>query len=149
MSTFYLFFGIFLLYLFEKNINLKTINKFIYSFIFIFLFSPLVYLYVSVSNEMKRTDYPGKEIANLVQNKWDKNFTNEIKFVVGDEWAAGNLSYHLDSRPIWTNTLKNKILTIKNQGGVIYAGNPEILKKVCPGVFGKIHPVGYCMIGKR
>ena len=149
MSTFYLFFGIFLLYLFEKNINLKNINKFIYSFIFIFLFSPLVYLYVSVSNEMKRTDYPGKEIANLVQNKWDKNFTNEIKFVVGDEWAAGNLSYHLDSRPIWTNTLKNKILTIKNQGGVIYAGNPEILKKVCPGVFGKIHPVGYCMIGKR
>ena len=149
MSTFYLFFGIFLLYLFEKNINLKNINQFIYSFIFIFLFSPLVYLYVSVSNEMKRTDYPGKEIANLVQNKWDKNFTNEIKFVVGDEWAAGNLSYHLDSRPIWTNTLKNKILTIKNQGGVIYAGNPEILKKVCPGVFGKIHPVGYCMIGKR
>ena len=29
------------------------------------------------------------------------------------------------------------------------AGNPKILKKICPGVFGKISPVGYCMIGKR
>ena len=37
---------------------------------------------------MKRTDYPGKEIASLVQNKWDKNFTNEIKIVIGDEWSA-------------------------------------------------------------
>ena len=27
--------------------------------------------------------------------------------------------------------------------------NPKILKKICPGVFGSIRPVGYCMIGKR
>ena len=27
--------------------------------------------------------------------------------------------------------------------------NPKILKNVCPGVFGEIKPVGYCMIGKR
>ena len=26
----------------------------------------------------KRTDYPGKEIANKVQKKWDKKFKNEI-----------------------------------------------------------------------
>ena len=37
-----------------------------------------------------------KEIARLVQNKWDDNFSNEIKIVVGDEWSAGNLSYHLN-----------------------------------------------------
>jgi len=24
-----------------------------------------------------------------------------------------------------------------------------VLKKVCPGVFGTIKPVGYCMIGRR
>jgi hypothetical protein len=33
--------------------------------------------------------------------------------------------------------------------GVIYVGNPKVLKEICPGVFGKITPVGYCMIGKR
>ena len=149
MSTFYLFFGIFLFYLFEKNINLKNINKFLYTFVFIFLLSPSIYLYVSLSNDTKRTDYPGKEIARLVQNKWDQNFTNEIKIVVGDEWSAGNLSYHLYSRPIWINDLTNKASTLQQDQGVIYAGNPKILKKICPGVFGVINPVGYCMIGTR
>ena len=92
----------------------------------------------------------GKEIARLVQNKWDDNFTNEIKIVVGDEWSAGNLSYHLNSRPKWIMNLKKKAGNLKhNDQGVIYTGNPKILKKICPGVFGTIKPVGYCMIGKR
>ena len=85
----------------------------------------------------------------MVQNKWDENFVNEIKIVIGDEWSAGNLSYHLNSRPIWINDLKNKASKIKDDQGVIYAGNPKILKKICPGVFGEISPIGYCMIGKR
>ena len=84
-----------------------------------------------------------------MQNKWDDNFTNEIKIVVGDEWSAGNLSYHLASRPIWLNQLKKKNLDIRNDQGVIYTGNPKILKKVCPGVYGTIQPVGYCMIGRK
>ena len=78
-----------------------------------------------------------------------KNFRNEIKYVIGDEWSAGNLSYHLSSRPIWIYELKNKTSIIKDGQGVIYTGNPKILKKVCPGVFGTIKPVGYCMIGSK
>ena len=108
-----------------------------------------MYLYVSIIDETKRTDYPGKEIARLVQTKWNDNFTNDIKIVVGDEWSAGNLSYHLNSRPKWINDLKNKTSEITDEQGVIYVGNPKILKKICPGVFGTIQPVGYCMIGKR
>ena len=103
----------------------------------------------SLGDETKRTDYPGKEISRLVQNKWDDNFINEIKIVIGDEWSAGNLSYHLYSRPIWINDLKNNTSNITEDQGVIYTGNPKILKKICPGVFGTIKPVGYCMIGKR
>ena len=130
-------------------IQLKKLNKSIYIIVFLFILSPLIYLYVSLANDFKRTDYPGKEIARLVQNKWDDNFVNEIKIVVGDEWSAGNLSYHLENRPIWFNELKNKGNEIKKDDGVIYTGNPKILKNVCPGVFGTIKPVGYCMIGKR
>ena len=133
-----------------KNfINLKKINKFYFTFLFFFFLSPAVYLTVSLIDKTKRTDYPGREIARLVQNKWDNNFTNEIKIVIGDEWYAGNLSYHLYSRPIWTNDLKNKTVNLTDDQGVIYTGNPKILKKICPGVFGTIKPVGYCMIGKR
>ena len=149
MSTFYLLSGTYLFYLFENKINLKKIKKFFYTIIFLFIFSPLIYLYVSLSNDFKRTDYPGKEIASLIQNKWDRNFVNEIKFVIGDEWAAGNLSYHLSSRPIWMYDLKDKISVINKNDGVIYAGNPDVLKKVCPGVFGAIKPIGYCLIGNK
>ncbi len=49
----------------------------------------------------KRTDYPGRQIASKVQKKWDGKFNKEIKYVSGDEWVAGNLSYHLNSRPTW------------------------------------------------
>ena len=114
-----------------------------------FILSPLAYLAVSYADETKRTDFQGKEISRLVQNKWDDNFTNEIKIVIGDEWYAGNLSYHLHSRPVWVNDLKNQIENITEDEGVIYTGNPKILKKICPGVFGTIRPVGYCMIGKK
>ena len=149
MSTFYLFLGIFFIYLFEQQINLKKIKNFIFLFLFLFFISPLTYLYVSLTNDSKRTDYPGKEIARLVQNKWDQNFINDVKIIVGDEWSGGNLSYHLKTRPVWVNSLKKKASRVKETQGVIYIGNPKILKKICPGAFGVIKPVGYCMIGKR
>jgi len=57
------------------------------------------------------------------------------------------LSYHLNARPKWMQTLNNDLSTSSSEGGIIYTGNPEILKKVCPGVYGTIKPVGYCMIG--
>jgi len=149
MTPFYLFFGVLFVYLFQKKIDLKKINKFITVFLVLFILSPVTYLYISISQTDKRTDYPGKEIARLVENKWYKNFRNEIKIVIGDEWAAGNLSYHLSSRPKWMHSLKRKASTIESNEGVIYTGNPQILKKVCPGVFGTIKPVGYCMIGQK
>ncbi len=149
MTPFYLFSGIFFIQIIKKNIEIKKLKRFFVLFSFFFFLSPLIYLSVSILDETKRTDYPGKEIARLVQNKWDENFINEIKIVVGDEWSAGNLSYHLPSRPIWINDLKKKSSEIKSDQGVIYTGNPKILKKICPGVFGSIRPVGYCMIGSK
>ena len=149
MTPFYLFFGTLFLLIFKKNIDFKNLKRFYYMFLFFFILSPAIYLTASLVDDTKRTDFPGKEISRLVQNKWDDNFVNEIKIVIGDEWTAGNLSYHLHSRPVWINDLKNKTSIITEAQGVIYTGNPKILKKVCPGVFGTIKPVGYCMIGKR
>ncbi len=149
MTPFYLFAGTLLIDIFRKNIELKNLIKFYYIFLFYFVLSPSLYLSSSIFDDTKRTDYPGKEISRLVQNKWNENFLNEIKIVIGDEWSAGNLSYHLTSRPKWFNNLENKTTSITDDQGVIYVGNPKILKKVCPGVFGEIRPVGYCMIGKK
>jgi 4-amino-4-deoxy-L-arabinose transferase-like glycosyltransferase len=149
MTPFYLFFGIMFIYLFKSKLNLKKIKFFYLATLFIFIFSPFVYLYVSISKTTKRTDYPGKEISYLVQKRWEKNFNNEIKVVVGDEWFAGNLSYHLPSRPKWYNSIENKMNVINKKDGVIYIGNPDVLKKICPGVYGTLKPIGVCMIGSK
>jgi len=149
MTPFYLFSGLFFIYHFKNNINLNFLKRFIYSFLFIFILSPAAYLYISISEEDKRTDYPGKEIAYLVQNRWDKNFVNDIAIIVGDEWVAGNLSYHLQSRPRWFNNLTPKLKNLELNGGVIYVGNADILKSICPGDFGSIKKQGICMIGVR
>ena len=149
MTPFYLFFGLLFIYIFESKINLNYLKRFMIMFLFIFILSPAIYLYVSLSKDNKRTDFPGKEIAQLVQNRWNKNFTNEITIVVGDEWLGGNLSYHLQSRPQWFNNLSPKLKDLKLDGGVIYTGNAKVLKSVCPGEFGKIKLQGICMIGTR
>ena len=149
MTPFYLFFGLFFIYHFKSVINLKALKNFIICFLFIFFLSPATYLYISLSNDNKRTDYPGKEIAQLVQNRWNKNFSNKIAIVVGDEWLAGNLSYHLQARPKWFNNLNPRLKELKIEGGVIYVGNKDILKSVCPGEFGSIKLQGICMIGSR
>jgi 4-amino-4-deoxy-L-arabinose transferase-like glycosyltransferase len=149
MTPFYLFFGVFAVYLFKNQINLKKLNSFLYGFIFIVLLSPILYSYISIKQTNKRTDYFGKEIADLVERRWNKNFSNEIMYVVGDEWFAGNLSYHLPSRPKWFLELKGKVNSLNPNGGIIYVGNPEILKNICPGDFGQMDKHGYCMIGSR
>ena len=120
MTPFYLFLGIFLLDVLKKNIEMKRLKRFYFCFLFFFIFSPALYLGVSIFDKNKRTDYPGKEISRLVQNKWDENFVNEIKIVIGDEWSAGNLSYHLSSRPSWYNELKDRSLKIKESRCNLY-----------------------------
>ena len=115
MTPFYLFFGVLFIYLFKSQINLKKLQPFLYGFLFLFFLSPLLYFYISISQTDKRTDYPGKEIAAKVQIVWDQDFDKEIEFVTGDEWKAGNLSYHLKSRPKWEGFNNNIILNKSSQ----------------------------------
>ena len=98
------------MYLFQSQINIKKIDSFLYVFLFLFFLSPILYSYESISKKDKRTDYPGKEIAAKVQFIWDQDFDKEIQFVTGDEWKAGNLSYHLKSRPRWEGFTKKETL---------------------------------------
>ena len=110
MTPFYLFFGVLFIYILQKQINYKNLRKFYFLFIFLFFLSPFLYGFVSLTNDNKRTDYPGREIAIKVENEWNKNFEDKILIVLGDEWSAGNLSYHLNSRPKWLGFIdKNKL----------------------------------------
>ena len=110
MTPFYLFFGSLFVYLFQTQINIKKLKPFMLGFIFFFFLSPGLYAFVSISKDDKRTDYPGKEIAIKTQYAWDRQFDTKINVVLGDEWNAGNLSYHLKSRPIWEGIVEREKL---------------------------------------
>ena len=115
MTPFYLFFGTLFVYLFQAQINFKKLKPFVVGFIFLFFLSPILYAYVSISKEDKRTDYRGKGIALKTQYAWDQQFDTEINVVYGNEWNAGNLSYHLISRPIWEGIImREKLDQLKN-----------------------------------
>ena len=101
MTPFYLFFGTLFVYMLQNQINIKKLKPFVIGFIFFFFLSPVLYAYVSISKDDKRTDYLGKEIAIKTQYAWDQQFDSKINVVLGNEWNAGNLSYHLKSRPVW------------------------------------------------
>ena len=115
MTPFYLYFGVLFIYILKSQINIKKTKSFLLGFLFLFFLSPTIYSYVSISQTDKRTDYPGKEIASKVQLIWSKDFNEEIQFVTGDEWKAGNLSYHLKSRPVWEGSTNNEILKNASQ----------------------------------
>ena len=110
MTPFYLFFGTLFVYLFQAQINIKKLKPFMVGFVLFFFLSPVLYTYVSVSKDDKRTDYPGKEIAIKTQYAWDQKFSSTINVVLGDEWNAGNLSYHLKSRPVWDGIVEREKL---------------------------------------
>jgi len=138
--------------LFNKNkINLNKLKYFISVFLILFIISPATYLYSSITQKDKRTDYPGKKIARKVENQWVNYFTEEIGLVGGNEWQGGNLSLHLKSRPKWDNLLESKkTISLKNiKGGFVIIGDKETLSQICEGIFFEVEAQGICMIGKK
>ena len=149
MTSFYLFIGIFFVYVFQEMINIKKIKKFFLMFIFLFILSPTLYYFVSYKEKNKRTDYPGRKIAKIVQTQWNENFTNKIELVIGDGWInggwyAGNLSYHLKSRP----QVKSNLNDTSILGTVLIKGFNEIVN--CKGIKFQISSFNdICMLGKK
>ena len=132
MTPFYLFFGVLIVYIFQAQINLKKLNGFISVFLILFIFSPFAYAYISITETDKRTDYPGKKIAKKVQDLYDKRTDkNRMERVSGDEWVAGNLSYHLQDRPKWEQPFIGKVI---NTDEKIFLGEIIIWSKEKPTI---------------
>ena len=155
--------GVLCIYIFQTKIHIERFKYFLNVFLFLFVLSPLIYFFNSIFNKDERTDYPGKEIAQLIQTKWDNTFSNEIEIVFGNIWHAGNLSYHLKSKPEWTGGLWYGIKEIpeNTNGGIIVIEdyNTDIsAHKFCTSSNASTHIVtlqlksfnhSVCMIGKK
>ena len=149
MTTFYLFPGIFFIYLFKQKIKINKLKKFLISILFLLIILPSIYSLQSFLQIDKRTDYPGRKIAIEIQTIWNKNFNIPIEIVVGKgwiygEWYAGNLSYHLKDRP----KLRNEFKYYNNKGTIWVDAQNQI--KNCNGYLYQVKQYyDICMIGKK
>jgi hypothetical protein len=70
-------------------------------FYFYFSYHQFLFIYFNFSKQIKELIILEKKLQKKFKLAWDQDFDKEIEFVIGDEWKAGNLSYHLKSRPVW------------------------------------------------
>ncbi len=103
MTPFYISFGLLFVYIFKSQINFEKIRVFTSIFLVLFLISPILYSYVSISKTDKRTDFDGKKLAKQAKKFYEieANDLGKMEYIKGNEWIAGNISYHLPERPRW------------------------------------------------
>ena len=85
----------------------------------------------------KIADELRKEISLIINKETKDPRLQKINITavkVSDDIGVANVFYTVIGESI--NIVESEI-------------NPKILKKICPGVYGTITPIGYCMIGKR
>jgi len=138
MTPFYLYSGVLLVYIFQNKINVNKIKYFFLLFLFLFIFFPASYFYVSITQNDKRTDYPGKKIARSVEAEWEKIISkNEkkikdksINFIGWDEWYAGNLSYNLKGTKVLMSKFVDELYDTTDKTYILIQENNKP-KEVC------------------
>ena len=149
MTTFYLFPGIFFIYLCKLKLKIVNFKKFLIIISSLLIILPSVYSVQSFLETDKRTDFPGRKVAIEVQTIWNENFNNPIEIVVGKgwmygEWYAGNLSYYLKDRP----KLRNEYKKYNNKGTIWVGAQNEI--KNCNGYLYQVKQYyDICMLGVK
>ncbi len=103
MTPFYISFGLLFIYTFQSQINFEKMRAFTSIFLFFFVLSPLLYSYISITKTNKRTDFNGKKLAEQAKEFYETQGTGlgKMEYIKGNEWIAGNISYHLQDRPKW------------------------------------------------
>jgi hypothetical protein len=87
----------------NSEINLEKIRTFSLIFLILFLLSPILYSYDSITQTDKRTDFEGKNLAKQAKVFFETEGEElgKMEYIKGNEWIAGNISYHLPERPKW------------------------------------------------
>ncbi len=103
MTPFYISFGLLFVYILKSQINFEKMRAFSSIFLILFLLSPILYSYVSISQTDKRTNFDGKKLAQMAKVFYETEGKDlgKMEYIIGNEWIAGNISYHLLERPKW------------------------------------------------
>ena len=104
MTPFYISFGLLFVYILKSEINFEKMKAFTSVFLALFLLSPILYSYISITQTDKRTDFGGEKLAQQAKLFYETEAKDlgKMEYIKGNEWIAGNISYHLPERPKWT-----------------------------------------------
>ncbi len=58
-----------------------------------------VYYKTQVKPGLSRANFPGPELAQLIETDWEQKTGTPLRNVVGSTWAAGNVAFHARSTP--------------------------------------------------
>ena len=107
MTPFYISFGLLFVYILKSQINFEKMRAFNFAFLALFLLSPILYSYISITQIDKRTDFGGKKLAEQAKLFYETEGKDlgKMEYIKGNEWIAGNISYHLPERPKWILSL--------------------------------------------
>ena len=94
-------------------------------FLILFLLSPILYSYVSISQTDKRTDFDGKKLAQQAKVFYETKGKDigKLEYIKGNEWIAGNISYCLPERPKWIYSSTEVQLCNKDMKCLTYKWN--------------------------
>lgn len=134
-----------------------TITKF-YRFlaaVFIFLALAIAGYAIALTRatEESSANYPGKEIAATLTNRWHQQYHRPLSYVAGSRWLAGNIAFYSKDRPQvyinWDHRISPWIdeSTLKQQGAIfvwdLSDGQTEAIDKI-KARFSKLsHPKVY------
>ena len=116
MTPFYISFGLLFVYILKLQINFERMKAFTLIFLILFFLSPILYSFVSIIKTDKRTDFNGKYLAQQAKVFYEINGKDlgKMEYIKGNEWIAGNISYHLAERPKWIYNSNEVFLCNKN-----------------------------------
>ena len=92
--------GIILIYFLQPQLTLQKFNRFIISIFILFgLFFSLYAFSLTNSPDPSSANFPGKEIAKSITQKWHTTYQTELRYVAGSRWLGGNIGFYSSDHP--------------------------------------------------
>lgn len=79
-------------------------RRFAYGFAALFILALSAYagaaiFYPYLTHNVQRAHFPGKSLARQVNAIWLEHYQTPLRYVIGDTWLGGNVSYYSPQRP--------------------------------------------------
>lgn len=98
------FIGVFIVMIVRPVLSTGRLRYFGYSWFIALLLPATIFILdqlygAKISGNDKRTHFPGTELARIVTDRWHATINSPLKYVAGDTWYAGNVSFYSSARP--------------------------------------------------